>query len=702
MINRPPLLIELFTEELPPQAERAMAESFATSIATRLRALGLLDADTPVHSFASPRHLAMRADAVRPRSDSRTVRLKGPSLKAGLDEHGKPTMALVKWAQKQDVPMADLRQEGEGKQAHFCADKTLPGEPLSAVINDVLEQAITALPIPRLMRYQLADGLTTVSFARPAHRLVVLHGTDVVPACVLGLTAGRITFGHRFLSRGPVNIASADQYEATLSAAHVEVSFQARRARIVQALRAAAQAERRSIADDAGVTALIDEVTAIVEWPAVYVGGFDARYLEVPPECLILTMQTHQRYFPLFDANGSLSNRFLIVSNMAIDDPRRIVAGNERVVVPRLADAQFFYAQDRRQSLDSRRPRLASVVYHARLGSQAERTARVRTLTLAIATQLNLDPSVLEHAARAADLAKTDLLTDMVGEFPELQGIMGEYYARHDGEAAAVATAIREQYQPRFAGDALPASLIGTVLAMADKLETVAGLFSIGQLPTGDRDPFALRRHTLGIIRMLIEKPLGLPLPGLLAACREVFQINDDTMGLLTDFFHERLTGYLRDQGHASGSIAAVTALRPAVFAQVPARLAAVSEFARLPQAQALAAANKRIGNILRKAEAVASDDAGPDPALFTEAAERALADAVAAIDVPVRSALAAGQYTLAMTRLAEVREPVDHFFDQVMVMAQDPAIRHNRLKLLARLHAMMNQVADISGLAAA
>jgi len=696
------LLIELFTEELPPQALRRMSEALGQGVVKQLVSLGLADENVASDVFASPRHLAVLVQKVRAEGESRQVALKGPSLKVGLDADGKPSMALIKWAEKQGVDINGLSRKGEGKQEHFAAGKTVPGQVLASVINEVLDKSITALPAPRLMRYQLTDGETTVSFARPVHRLMVLHGSDVLPATALGLHADRLTEGHRFLSSGPISLARAQAYEQTLTDAKVVVSFAARRRLIDQALQAASQAQSLSLGNTPQVEALRDEVTSIVEWPAVYVGSFEERYLAVPAECLILTMQTHQRYFPLFKPDGHLSNRFLIVSNMAIADPSRIIEGNERVVKPRLADAEFFFAQDRKASLASRLPRLDSVVYHARLGSQADRMIRVRTLSALIATELGMTAGDLAHVERAAELAKADLLTDMVGEFPELQGIMGTYYARNDGEPEAVARAISEQYLPRFAGDALPATPVGTVLAMADKLETVAGLFSIGQLPTGDKDPFALRRHTLGIIRMLIEKPLAIELAKLLGACEKVFGLAPETTGQLSAFFYERLVGYLRELGHPAGEIAAVVELRPPLLANVPQRLKAVGEFAALPEAQALSAANKRIGNILKKAQTDPQTNLSgqPDAARLTDPAEKSLAQAIGALNTKVDSAVQAGQYTEAMTMLAQVKEPVDIFFDEVMVMADDPAVRQNRLLLLNRLHTMMNQVADISRLA--
>ena len=697
-MSKAPLLLELFTEELPPQALRRMSEAFGQSVTKQLVALGLADKSASSEVFAAPRHLGVLVNDVRTIGEAKEVTLKGPSVKVGLDASGEPSMALTKWAEKQGVEIAELRRQGEGKQEHFAADKTVPGQALSSTINDILDKAIAALPAPRLMRYQLADGETTVSFARPVHRLLVLHGDEVVPAKALGLHADRVTEGHRFLSAGPVTVDSAASYAKTLESAHVVASFAHRRQLIDEALEAAARGQSLHLGRTPEVEALRDEVTAIVEWPAVYVGSFEERYLDVPAECLILTMQTNQRYFPLFTQDGRLSNQFLIVSNMAIADPSRIIEGNERVVKPRLADAEFFFAQDRKTSLNSRIPKLSSVVYHAKLGSQAERMSRVKELAGLIAQQLHMGSDELAHTQRAAELAKADLLTDMVGEFPELQGIMGAYYARHDGEPEPVAQAILEQYQPRFAGDALATTPVGTVVALADKLETVAGLFSIGQIPTGDKDPFALRRHTLGIVRMLIEKPLSISLPDLLNACEKVFDLPAETIELINNFFYERLVGYLRDLGHPSGEIAAVVELKPPLLANVPQRLLAVSEFAAMPQAQALSAANKRIGNILRKAQTDLSGE--PDESKFSDPAEKALAHTIGVMSTQVDAAVNVGQYTKAMTLLAQAKDPVDTFFDEVMVMADDPAVRQNRLLLLNRLHTMMNQVADISRLA--
>jgi len=701
--SRAPLLVELRTEELPPKALDRLGAAFAEGVMKALRARGLVESDARIERFATPRRLAVRIDDVALQASDRLVETKGPSVKIGLDAAGEPTQALIKWAQKLGAPLDALERASDGKQDVFRYRSVVVGESLAQAISAVLEEAIAALPIPKTMQYQLADGRTNVSFVRPAHGLVVLHGSQVIEASVLGLAAGRITRGHRFQSEGDIEIDDARRYEERLAAVgRVVASFDARRARIEAMLRERAAQHGASLGDEAQVAPLLDEVTALVEWPAVYVGEFERAFLQVPQECLILTMRTNQKYFPLFDRSGRLMPKFLIVSNMEVDDARSIVAGNERVVRPRLADARFFFDVDRRTPLAQRVTDLGNVVYHAKLGTQAERTERVRRIARAIASMLGADASMprvdIDLADRAALLAKADLLTGMVGEFPELQGVMGGYYARHDGEDDAVAHAIAEQYSPRFAGDALPATPTGTVLALADKLETMAGMFGIGQQPTGDKDPFALRRHALGVLRMLVEKSLAAPLDALVAAAFDAFKGEvaraDDA---LVDFLFERLSGYLREQGWSAHEIAAVVDPRPMRLDTVPARLGAVRSFTGLPEADALAAANKRIVNILRKSHEAAQ---GPvERALLVEPAERALAESVDALAPQAEERARSGDWFGAMSVMAGARAAVDRFFDEVMVMTDDARLRANRLALLAALRTLMNRVADISKL---
>jgi len=581
----------------------------------------------------------------------------------------------------------------DGKAEALFLDSIVAGATLQEGLQAALEAALAALPIPKVMSYQLADGWSSVNFVRPAHKLVALHGADVVPIAVLGLNAGRETQGHRFEAKNLiVSIADADSYAQQMeSEGAVIASFATRRTAIEQQLKAAATKEGlQPIEDDA----LLDEVTALVERPNVLTCQFEKEFLDVPQECLILTMKANQKYFPLLK-DGKLTNKFLVVSNINPDDASAVIGGNERVVRPRLADAKFFFDQDRKKSLADRIPGLAKVVYHNKLGTQGERAQRVAAIASAIGMQLGGE-ALARQADQAALLSKADLLTDMVGEFPELQGIMGRYYALHDGLPVEIADAIEDHYKPRFAGDELPRGQVGLCVALADKLETLAGMFGIGQLPTGDKDPFALRRHALGVIRMLSEQNLPLDLSWLFKAA----QVTDAKVaGLLADFIYERLSGSLREQGYSALEVDAVVSLRPQRLGDIPKRLAAVRAFAALPEAASLAAANKRVGNILKKVEGRVEAEYKYD--LLKEPAEQALASALVRVRDQAREAFEAGDYTASLQSLAALRTPVDDFFDTVMVNAEDLALRNNRLGLLAILHQAMNRVADLSKLSA-
>ncbi|TAK85718.1 MAG: glycine--tRNA ligase subunit beta [Aquabacterium sp.] len=704
-----PLLVELFVEELPPKALKKLGESFAGTLADSLKAQGLAPTDAAVTPYASPRRLAVHVSAVAPKAADKAVSVKLMPVAVGLDASGNATPALLKKLAAVGAgpeAVAQLKRQPDGKAEALFFDSTQAGATLAEGLQKALDEALAKLPIPKVMSYQLetgsgADfrpGWTTVNFVRPAHGLVALHGDQVVPVGTLGLNAGRETHGHRFEAKvDPVVLKSADSYAQQLQEeGAVIASFEARRAEIARQLAAAAaQAGNglKPIADDA----LLDEVTALVERPNVVTGQFEDAFLEVPQECLILTMKANQKYFPLLDAAGRLTSRFLIVSNISPADASAVIGGNERVVRPRLADAKFFFDQDRKKTLESRVGGLAKVVYHNKLGTQGERVERVRAIARQIAQQVG-DAQLVKLADQAAQLAKADLLTDMVGEFPELQGIMGGYYARHDGLPESVALAIEDHYRPRFAGDELPRERTGLIVALADKLETLVGLFGIGQLPTGDKDPFALRRHALGVIRMLVEADLPLQLEPLLKQAASAFGslITDATPQLL-EFFYDRLAGSLREQGYSAQEVEAVLALKPQRLADVAQRLAAVRAFAALPEAAALAAANKRVGNILKKAERTV--EAQVDPALLKEAAEAALNEALAKVKPQADAAFDGGDYTASLKALAALRAPVDAFFDGVMVNADDAALRANRLGLLATLHAAMNRVADLSKL---
>ncbi|QJW85413.1 glycine--tRNA ligase subunit beta [Ramlibacter terrae] len=695
------LLVELFVEELPPKALKKLGESFGAVLLEQLRAQGPASAGSVLTPFASPRRLAAHVTAVAPAAADKPVSQKLMPVSVGLDASGSATPALLKKLQALGADASvvpGLKRAMDGKAEALFYDSTVKGATLAEGLQKALLESLAKLPIPKVMTYQLADGWTDVKFVRPAHALVALHGSDVVPLQALGLQSGRTTQGHRFEAAKPtVSIADADSYAATLERdGSVIAGFDARRAEIVKQLQEAAQrvgGGARPIEDEA----LLDEVTALVERPNVLTCEFEREFLEVPQECLILTMKANQKYFPLLDADGKLTNRFLVVSNIRPDDASAVIGGNERVVRPRLADAKFFFDQDRKKTLESRVAGLGRVVYHNKLGTQGERIERVRAMAQVIGARMGSDP-LARDADVAARLAKADLLTDMVGEFPELQGIMGGYYARHDGLGDDVAAAIEDHYRPRFAGDALPRNQVGLVVALADKLETLAGLFAIGQLPTGDKDPFALRRHAPGMVRMLMEKDLPLPLGDPVAAAVALFpQAQPATGEQITDFIYERLAGSLREQGYSPQEVDAVLALRPQRLGDVAKRLAAVRAFAALPEAPALAAANKRIGNILKKAERA---DAHVSEPLLQEDAEKALYAATQRIAPQAGAQFESGDYTGSLQTLAALREPVDAFFDGVMVNAEQMDLRLNRLGLLATLHQAMNRVADLSRLA--
>ena len=705
------LLVELFVEELPPKALNKLGAAFSGVLAEQLVAQGLASADAVVTAFASPRRLAAHVTGVLAQATDKAVQQKLMPVAVGLDAAGQATPALLKKLQALGADVSDptaavaaLKRAPDGKAEALFYDSVVTGVSLQAGLQKALEEALAKLPIPKVMQYQLEKncelpGWTSVNFVRPAHSLVALHGSQVVPVHALGLKAGNSTQGHRFEALvSPVVLAHADHYAQVLEKdGSVMASFAERRAEISRQLQAAASQVGggcKPIEDEA----LLDEVTALVERPNVLICAFESQFLDVPQECLILTMKANQKYFPLLDAAGKLTNQFLVVSNIRPDDASAVIGGNERVVRPRLADAKFFFDQDRKKTLESRVEGLSKVVYHNKLGTQGERMARVCSIAKAIGQSVGGD-LLAAKAEQAARLAKTDLLTDMVGEFPELQGIMGGYYARHDGLSTAVADAIEDHYKPRFAGDELPRNPVGLVVALADKLETLVGMFGIGNVPTGDKDPFALRRHALGVIRMLIEKDVALGLPELLAMSMPVF--GDKISGgpeALTEFIYDRLAGSLREQGYSAQEVDAVMALRPARLGQVSQFLLAVRAFAALPESPALAAANKRIGNILKKAGEV---DAHVNTQLLKEDAEKSLFAVMQKLLPESEAQFKTGDYTASLQTLAALRAPVDAFFDDVMVNAEEMDLRLNRQGLLKSLHVAMNRVADLSRLAA-
>jgi glycyl-tRNA synthetase beta chain len=696
------LLVELFTEELPPKALAKLGAAFADGLLKGLSARGLASDKSRATMYATPRRLAAGITDVSPKGSDSKVEKKLMPAKVAFDAAGAPTPSLQKRLEKEAARVGDISVRKEGDADFAWLVQSLPGASLQDGLQATLQDAIARLPIPKVMRYQ-PDGAAHadpfIEFVRPAHGLVALYGNEVVAVSALGLKAGRVTHGHRFQGARDIAIDSADTYAEQLKTEGAVIASFGRRSQAIRAaLDAAALKENANLGDMADVDALLDEVTALVERPAVYAGQFEAAFLAVPQECLILTMRQNQKYFPLFDAAGKLKNRFLIVSNMQLEDPHHVVQGNQRVVRPRLADAKFFFDFDRRERLETRLPALASVVYHNKLGSQRDRIDRLEILAGHIAGVLKFDVALAE---RAAQLAKADLVTNMVGEFPELQGIMGRYYALHDQEDPEVAQAIQEHYQPRFAGDALPVSNAGICAALADKLDTLAGIFAIGLIPTGDKDPFALRRAALGVIRILAEESLPLGLNDVVgAAFKGVAAKASDAAAAdkILDFIYDRLRGYLKDRGYAFDEIEAVVSQQPDRIDQVIPRIEAVRAFRALPEAQALAAANKRVSNILRKSP---GEPGAVDPALLAEEAEKALYAALNAATPDADAAFAKGDYAASLKRLAALRGAVDLFFDQVLVNAEDPAVRANRLALLAALERLFNRVADISKLAA-
>ena len=700
------LLIEVFTEELPPKSLRRLGDAFSEGIFASLKAANLTTESSVAVGFATPRRLAVQVSNVLGQAQDYPVREKLLPTSIAYDAEGKATAPLLKKLAAlgfSDVDLSTLEKSGEGKNEALYLNVIAKGASLEKTAQTGLEQTLNKLPIAKMMHYQVQQKngeLSDVQFARPAHRILALHGDKVLNIHGLGIDAGNQTEGHRFLAPGVFTISNADQYENELQGkAKVIPSFTKRREQIKSALLKAAGNDLVLMPDS-----LLDEVTSLVEWPAIYECHFDPEFLEVPQECLILTMQTNQKYFALTDKQGKLRNRFLIVSNIETATPDAIISGNERVVRPRLSDARFFFQQDQKRPLASRVADLGKVVYHNQLGNQLDRTKRVQGIAIGIAKKLNADEKL---ANRAAEIAKTDLLTDMVGEFPELQGIMGTYYAKHDGENADVASACSEHYMPRFAGDALPQTQTGTILAIADKLETLVGIWGVGLAPTGDKDPYALRRHALGICRLLLEKNLSLNLPELIDLARSQFTQKDVQEKAKTadiyEFIIDRLRAYLRDQSIAgkpftSAEIEAALSQSPEQINDVIERLTALREFNALPQAAQLAAANKRISNILKKTSTNIPENCSSK--LLQIPAEIALHQALESITPTLTVAFEKRQYVELLQALVALSAPIDQFFADVMVMDPNTELRDNRLALLQQLHQKMNLVADLGKLA--
>ncbi|HFC7644455.1 TPA: glycine--tRNA ligase subunit beta [Neisseria meningitidis] len=704
------LLIELLTEELPPKALNNLGNHFAAAVAEGLEKAQLVDGAAEFTAYASPRRLAVQVKNVKAVQADQKIVKKGPAV-ANAMKDGAPTKALEGFARGAGAKIEDLTIVHDGKQDVYAYEYVQTGKPLGELLEDIINQAVKKLPIPKVMRW----GSSTFTFVRPVHGLIVLHGGDIVNVSVLGLQSSNQTLGHRFLSNGEITIENADSYAAQMrEQGKVVASFAERKAAIQTALEGQARRLNASVAAD---EALLDEVTALVEWPVVLEAGFEEHFLAVPQECLILTMQQNQKYFPLLDQNGKLMNRFLLVSNLQTEDPSHIIRGNERVLRARLSDAEFFYKQDQKATLESRLPKLSSVVYHNKIGSQAERIERLQSIAAHIAKALGADAAAAERAAR---LAKADLVTEMVGEFPELQGTMGKYYARLDGETEEIAEAVEQHYWPRFAGDNLPQSKIAIAVALADKLETLVGIWGIGQIPTGDKDPYALRRATLGILRILMLPECKGDQLGLGQLINETYQTfprgwkdmanpleQQHFVSNITSFIETRLAILLQNE-YSQDVISAVLKgpkQTPEESKQgvsrlfhklynLPAKLQAVAAFKQLPEATALAAANKRVQNLLKKADAELGE---VNESLLQQDEEKALFAAAQGLQPKIAAAVAEGNFQTALSELASVKPQVDAFFDGVMVMAEDAAVKQNRLNLLNRLAEQMNAVADIA-----
>ena len=714
-MNSAPLLVELLCEELPPKALKGLGEAFASLIAGELNKRQFLTGTKEVRSYATPRRLGVLISDVLLKSPDQSFTERLMPVSVGLDEAGNATPALQKKLsskQLSHISVSDLVKKSDGKVDQLIYSGIAAGQSLQVGLQSSIDEAIEHLPIPKMMTYQLEDGSTTVRFARPAHGLVALHGEDVVPLTALGLEAGRTTHGHRFQGAARVEIRRADDYERALAEeGGVIASFARRRALILEQLEAAARAQGATLGREADYAALLDEVTALVEMPTVYAGSFEEAFLAIPAECLVLTMRQNQKYFPLFAADGKLIHRFLIVSNMRLADPANIVRGNERVVRPRLADARFFFETDKKTKLAARVPQLASIVHHNKLGTQLARVDRLVSLATKIQEVLPRGHGGVEWAVRSAYLAKADLLTLMVAEFPELQGVMGRCYAEADGEPPSVCRAIEQHYWPRFSGDALPTGDASIAVALADRLDTLVGMFSIGQVPTGDKDPFGLRRAALGVVRILMETT-----PSLKADLRSLIVAAVATLGVaadrrdglvehVRDFVRERMAYLMKERGYSANEVAAVLEVqsvesKPERLDLIPLKLEAVREFAKLPEAASLAAANKRISNILRQAHQKGEHVGFPDGHTFGEKLESDLDAALKRASVVAGPLFEKGDYTRYLKSFAVLKQPVDAFFDGVMVMAEEPTVRRRRLSLLYLLQFEMNRVADIARLA--
>ena len=684
-------LVELGTEELPPKALKSLGEAFATQFEAALTQADL--SFDSVSWFAAPRRLAVYVSGLAEGQADKVVEKRGPAVSAAFDADGNPTKAAQGWARGNGIDVADAERLVTDKGEWLLHKAHVPGQSVAELLEGLINQAVSKLPIPKPMRW----GNYNTQFIRPVHTLCVLYGSEVVNVSVLGLTSGRVVQGHRFHGEGRFELDHADNYASALEQQYVLADFEARKDKVRQQLEDAAQS--LSLKPDYNED-LLEEIASLVEWPVVLQAGFDEAFLAVPKEALIYTMKDDQKYVPLLDSNGALSNTFLFVTNIESRDASQVISGNEKVIRPRLADAEFFFNSDKKTTLESRLESLETVLFQKQLGTLKEKSERISALSTFIASQIDANET---QAARAGLLAKTDLMSNMVMEFPDVQGVMGKYYALNDGEDAPVAEALYEQYMPRFAGDALPSSGVSASVALADKLDTLVGIFGIGQLPKGDKDPFALRRAAIGVLRIVTELSLPLDLETLVSKAIDVYGdklTNAETQSQVVDFVLGRFTALLQDQAIAIDVIQAVAARRPTKPADYLARVHAVDKFRALEEAEALAAANKRVANILAKQNVEVTDSVNIDESLLAEEAEKALYVELKAAQKEVDIAVPSQDYTRILTALATLRNVIDNFFDNVMVMADDEAVKNNRLALLSLLRQLFLTTADISILA--
>ena len=684
-------LVELGTEELPPKALKSLGEAFATQFEAALTQADL--SFDSVSWFAAPRRLAVYVSGLAEGQADKVVEKRGPAVSAAFDADGNPTKAAQGWARGNGIDVADAERLVTDKGEWLLHKAHVPGQSVAELLEGLINQAVSKLPIPKPMRW----GNYNTQFIRPVHTLCVLYGSEVVNVSVLGLTSGRVVQGHRFHGEGRFELDHADNYASALEQQYVLADFEARKDKVRQQLEDAAQS--LSLKPDYNED-LLEEIASLVEWPVVLQAGFDEAFLAVPKEALIYTMKDDQKYVPLLDSDGALSNTFLFVTNIESRDASQVISGNEKVIRPRLADAEFFFNSDKKTTLESRLESLETVLFQKQLGTLKEKSERISALSAFIASQIDANET---QAARAGLLAKTDLMSNMVMEFPDVQGVMGKYYALNDGEDAPVAEALYEQYMPRFAGDALPSSGVSASVALADKLDTLVGIFGIGQLPKGDKDPFALRRAAIGVLRIVTELSLPLDLETLVSKAIDVYGdklTNAETQSQVVDFVLGRFTALLQDQAIAIDVIQAVAARRPTKPADYLARVHAVDKFRALEEAEALAAANKRVANILAKQNVEVADTVNIDESLLAEEAEKALYVELKAAQEEVDIAVPSQDYTRILTALATLRNVIDNFFDNVMVMADDEAVKNNRLALLSLLRQLFLTTADISILA--